>query len=119
MQIIRCLHTAILVSDLDKAEQFYGDVLGLPKVSRELRFPGAWYEAAGYQIHLMVGTPAQLHNLEKWGRNGHIAFAVADLDLAKAHLLAHNCPIQMSASGRPALFTQDPDGNVIELSCLG
>ncbi|NES67685.1 MAG: glyoxalase, partial [Okeania sp. SIO2D1] len=26
------------------------------------------------------------------------------------------CQIKMSASGRPALFTQDPDGNIIELS---
>jgi catechol-2,3-dioxygenase len=25
-------------------------------------------------------------------------------------------PVQMSASGRSALFTQDPDGNIVEIS---
>lgn len=118
MQITHCLHTAILVSDLEKAEHFYGTVLGLAKVSRELKFPGAWYEVQGYQIHLMVGAVPELYNAEKWGRNRHVAFSVSDLDAAKAQLLAHHCPIQMSASGRAAIFTQDPDGNVIELSQL-
>jgi len=116
MHITRCLHTAILVADLNQAEYFYGTVLGLTKVSRELKFPGAWYEVAGYQLHLMVGGGAELYNPEKWGRNRHIAFAVADLDAAKQKLLQSNCPMQMSASGRAAIFTQDPDGNVIELS---
>jgi catechol 2,3-dioxygenase-like lactoylglutathione lyase family enzyme len=116
IDITHCLHTAILVSDLDRAEQFYGTVLGLRKVDRALRFPGTWYEVNGYQIHLMVGQSAALYNTEKWGRNRHVAFSVLDLEAAKAQLLAHGCPIQMSASGRSALFTQDPDGNVIELS---
>jgi Predicted ring-cleavage extradiol dioxygenase len=118
VQIIRCLHTAILVSDLERAEHFYGNVLGLPRVERVLKFPGVWYEVDGYQIHLMLAKsgPEGLENTEKWGRNRHIAFSVSDLEAAKEHLLAHHCPIQMSASGRAALFTQDPDGNVIELS---
>lgn len=118
MDITRCLHAALLVSDLERAEQFYGTVLGLTKIDRALRFPGAWYEVAGFQVHLMTAATfaAELQNAEKWGRNQHLAFSVADLDAAKTELLSHNCPIQMSASGRPALFTQDPDGNVIELS---
>ena len=31
-------------------------------------------------------------------------------------LVEADCPVQTSASGRPALFTQDPDGNIIELT---
>ncbi len=91
---------------------------GASKVSRELRFPGAWYEINGFQIHLIVAdsAPSALQNQEKWGRNRHVAFSVANLEVAKAELLAQNVSIQMSASGRAALFTQDPDGNVIELS---
>lgn len=116
MQVLKCLHTAILVRDLAQAEQFYGTVLGLPKVNRVLRFPGIWYDIGGYQLHLMVGSVPELENPEKWGRNRHIAFAVADLAAAQARLAAHGCVIQASASGRAALFTQDPDGNVIELS---
>ncbi|MBW4473176.1 MAG: VOC family protein [Stenomitos rutilans HA7619-LM2] len=120
MNITRCLHAALLVSDLERSEHFYGTVLGLEKVDRALRFPGAWYEVAGFQIHLMTADPLanELYNTEKWGRNRHLAFSVANLEAAKEQLVSNNCPTQMSASGRAALFTQDPDGNVIELGEL-
>lgn len=118
MQITGYLHTAVLVSNLEQAEQFYGSVLGLQKVDRPLKYPGAWYQLGEMQVHLMVdaGWAASLQNAEKWGRNPHLAFAVADLDSAKQQLIQQGYPIQLSASGRAALFVRDPDGNVIELS---
>jgi glyoxylase I family protein len=116
MQITTFLHAALLVSDLAKAEHFYGTVLGLAKVDRVLKFPGAWYAVGEFQIHLIAAQDlSKLQNLEKWGRNRHLAFAIADLSAAKAQLIAHGYEFQMSASGRSALFVQDPDGNVIEL----
>ena len=118
MQITQCLHVAVLVSDLEQAEHFYGNVLGLSKVERVLKFPGAWYQVGEFQIHLIVDPNAarELQNAEKWGRNPHIAFSVVNLDEAKERLQAHGHDLQVSASGRAALFTQDPDGNIIELS---
>lgn len=118
MQITQCLHTAILVSNLEKAEHFYSNILGLSKIERILKYPGVWYQIDQYQIHLMVDTSIQpaLSNPEKWGRNPHIALSVTNLNDAKTQLLAHNYQIQTSASGRAAIFTQDPDGNIIELS---
>ena len=118
MQITQSLHAALLVSDLEKAEHFYGQILKLPKVERSLNFPGTWYQVGNFQIHLIVSSEIipDLVNSEKLGRNRHLAFSVVDIDAAKSHLLANNCPIKMSASGRAALFTQDPDGNIIELS---
>ncbi|MEH2236248.1 VOC family protein [Nostoc sp.] len=116
MQIIQSLHTAILVTDLERSEHFYGKVLGLSKIDRSLNYAGAWYQVGNYQIHLIVAPAVPTENPnEKWGRNPHVAFSVTDLDAAKQELLNHNYPIQPSASGRPALFTQDPDGNIIEL----
>ena len=111
------LHVAINVRDLARAEAFYGGVLGLEKVNRTLNFPGTWYQVGDFQLHLIVAIdwqPAPHHS--KWGRNAHVAFAIADLDAAKATLAAARCPIQTSASGRAALFTQDPDGNIVELT---
>ena len=118
MQITQCLHAAILVSDLEKAEHFYSNVLGLPKVDRILKYPGAWYQVGEFQVHLILSPNlgTKLHNREKWGRNPHIAFAVASLGEAKERLQACGYSMQMSASGRAALFTQDPDGNIIEIS---
>lgn len=116
--LTQALHAAVLVTDLTRAEVFYSQVLGLEPVKRSLNFPGIWYQVGAFQIHLIVASTCQvpLSNPEKWGRNAHLAFAVEDLEAAKATLLAAGCPVQASASGRAALFTQDPDGNVIEIS---
>jgi catechol 2,3-dioxygenase-like lactoylglutathione lyase family enzyme len=121
MKISHYLHTAILVSDLEQAEQFYGQVLGLEKVDRVLKFPGVWYQLGHVQIHLIVDTSItpKLQNVEKWGRNPHLALAVEDLAAAKSELIAHGYEVQPSASGRPALFVQDLDGNIIELTEVG
>lgn len=118
IQIKQSLHVAVLVSDLAKAEHFYGSVLKLPKIERSLRFPGSWYQIGSFQIHLIVaeGLTQSLLNPEKWGRNPHMAFAVTDIEETKEALMRLGFPVQMSRSGRPALFTQDPDGNVIELN---
>ena len=118
MQITQALHAALLVSNIEKSKHFYSSVLGLSKIDRNLKFPGIWYQAGNLQIHLILAAtiiPDAVDN-EKLGRNRHLAFSVANLEAAKQQLIARNCPFQMSASGRSALFTQDPDGNIIELS---
>ena len=121
MKITQYLHTALLVTHLDKAEYFYGTVLGLTKVDRILKYPGTWYQIGDIQIHLIVDSTflSSLQNSAKMGRNPHIALGVESLETAQQHLIAHGCTVEMSASGRAALFTQDPDGNVIELSQVG
>jgi catechol 2,3-dioxygenase-like lactoylglutathione lyase family enzyme len=118
MQINKSIHAAILVSDLEQSEQFYGQILGLEKVERPLNFPGIWYQIGEFQIHLIQAETVinDQVNSEKWGRNRHLAFSVDNLEAAKQQLIADNYSFQMSASGRAALFTKDPDGNIIELN---
>ncbi|MBD2580317.1 VOC family protein [Oscillatoria sp. FACHB-1406] len=120
MQIQQCLHTAILVADIARAEQFYGKILGLNKVDRGLNYAGVWYQIGDYQLHLIADENAKTEpdNTEKWGRNPHIALGVVDLNVAIATLSQHHYPFQMSSSGRSSLFVRDPDGNVLELSQL-
>ena len=112
------LHVALLVTDLTRAQHFYETVLGLTPAERSLRFSGIWYQLGSFQIHLIESPNwrVSLPTPEKLGRNPHLALAVADLSAVKAALTAANYRVQKSASGRAALFTQDPDGNVIELS---
>jgi len=121
MDVSRCVHAALLVSDLARAEEFYERALGLKKVDRAaaLRFPGTWFQLGeNLQLHLIVhpGWEAPTPNCEKWGRNPHLALAIADFEALKAQLQAENIPFQLSASGRAALFVRDPDGNVLELA---
>ncbi|MBX2862625.1 MAG: VOC family protein [Leptolyngbyaceae cyanobacterium MAG.088] len=112
------LHAAINVSRLETAEHFYGTVLGLSKIERDLKFAGAWYQLGSFQLHLIVAEKNHERPTphEKWGRQAHLAFAIADLEIAKQQLTAANVPMQASSSGRKAIFIQDPDGHVIELS---
>lgn len=116
MQIIQLLHTALLVTDLDRAKHFYGTVLGLSEIERSLKYPGVWYQVGEFQLHLIVSAAVapDVVNSEKLGRNRHLAFAITELNAVKAQLQVQGHLVQMSASGRPAFFTQDPDGNVIE-----
>lgn len=121
MDVSRCVHAALLVSDLARAEEFYERALGLKKVDRAaaLRFPGTWFQLGeNLQLHLIVhpGWEAPTPNCEKWGRNPHLALEIADFEALKAQLQAENIPFQLSASGRAALFVRDPDGNVLELA---
>lgn len=116
--ILQSLHVALLVSDLASAEEFYGEVLGLEQAPRSLNFPGLWYQIGAVQLHLIhhTGWQAPCPRPDKWGRNAHVAFQVTDLADIKTRLTKQGYPIQMSSSGRAALFTQDKDGNVVELS---
>lgn len=117
MGVTRYLHTAILVSDVEKAESFYTHILELPKTERSLKFPGVWYQLGDDQIHLIEDQNWKATEVnQKWGRNPHLALAVSDLEKMKTRLKTKGYPFQESSSGRAALFTKDPDGNIIELS---
>lgn len=118
MKISQFLHSAILVSDLEKSNYFYGEVLNLKQIERSLSFAGTWYQVGEFQLHLIAANQVTLDtvNNEKWGRNRHLAFSIEDIEVAKQHLSEYNYPFQMSSSGRAALFVQDPDGNIIELN---
>jgi glyoxylase I family protein len=112
------LHAALLVTDLERSAWFYGTVLQLPLLDRPLRFPGLWFGVGSVQLHLIQQEAVIDDRMmaQPWGRNRHLAFAVRDLEGCRLQLETYGCPLQLSASGRQALFTQDPDGNVIELS---
>ena len=114
--ILYPLHVAVQVSELDAAEHFYSEVIGLQKVERNLTFPGTWYQIGDFQLHLIVSDWAKNPIREdKWGRHPHVTFAIHDLDGVKQSLSEQNIPFQMSSSGRAALFVKDPDGYSIEL----
>lgn len=116
VDILYPLHVAVQVSDLKKSDAFYTEVIGLQKVTRQLSFPGSWYQVGDFQLHLIVSEWAKNPTREdKWGRHPHITFAIRDLAAVKQALAERNTPYQMSSSGRAALFVKDPDGNVVEL----
>ena len=116
VDILYPLHVAVQVSNLEKSDNFYSEVIGLTKVERQLSFPGSWYQVGDFQLHLIVSDWAiNPEREDKWGRHPHLTFAIKNLANVKQSLVNRGIAFQMSSSGRAALFVKDPDGNVIEL----
>ena len=111
-------HTGVKITDVTKAKEFYGQLLGLTELPRpELPVPGAWYECNGVQVHL-IGDSDKMRDL--LGVGPHIALQVEDLEQAKQELTArgiafHELTPPPSMRANPVLFVRDPDGNVVEL----
>ena len=55
MNVTQFLHASLLVSDTQRAVDFYRTILGLqPNANRpDLGYPGAWLDIGAQQIHLL------------------------------------------------------------------
>ena len=116
-------HVAVCVTDIERAKQFYGGVLGLKEIPRPpFPFGGAWYKLPdGRQFHLIVHErPRTLRGTTAIDlRDGHLALGVADFDRAVAHLRAAGVDrVERPENVTPwkQVYVTDPDGNVIELN---
>ena len=112
-------HVAIIVSDLVKAKQVYGDILGLePDVRPDLHFGGLFYKLGnGQQLHIMLLDNPDAKSIKPahGGRYRHFALSVSKLDVIKVKLEQNDIAYTQSKSGRAAIFFYDFDGNAIEL----
>jgi glyoxylase I family protein len=115
-------HVAIDVTDLDRAKNFYGGVLGLEELERPpFDFPGAWYALGDRQLHLIVhdGTRTLRRTTDIDARDGHFALRVADFDATLARLRERGVEVverRTNVTPWTQMYVTDPDGNVIELN---
>jgi len=110
-------HVSLLVTDLERAGNFYINLLGMVKDNSrpEMAFPGMWLKIGTQQIHLLCfGKTVTGTGTENPGRDAHCALAVSSVSRVKEILEKENIPCHMSKSGRRALFCRDPDGNGLE-----
>jgi len=114
-------HLVLRVADLDRAIQFYGEVLGC-HVERRLDEPKLVQLRAGTSMIDLVPAgsapqPAEGRNLD------HFAVRISTFDYAAlaAHLQRHGIAVgevrrRYGAEGYgSSLYITDPDGNVVEL----
>jgi len=110
-------HVSLLVADLQRACDFYINVLGLEEDESRpaMAFPGVWLKIGPQQIHLQcLDKTASGTGAEHPGRDAHFALAVVDLSKIELILEQKEISFNLSKSGRRALFCRDPDGNGIE-----
>ena len=118
-------HIAIICSDYTVSKRFYTEVLGLTVLQEIYRAERQSYKLDlavndRYQIELFSfpDPPKRPSRPEAVGLR-HLAFAVADLDAAVAHLTDHAVvtePIRVDVhTGRRFTFFADPDGLPLEL----
>jgi catechol 2,3-dioxygenase-like lactoylglutathione lyase family enzyme len=115
-------HAAVAVTDLIRAKQFYGGVLGLKEIPRPaFSFDGAWYRAGDRDIHLIVvvGDPSVNRDRKLDMADGHLALRVTSFAEAQAHLESAGVPMRVTIGGPtgfPQIHIMDPDRNIIEIN---
>ena len=118
-------HAAFHTTDLDKARDFYGRILGLQEIVRpNVMSSGIWYSAGpAHELHITlsdsdgVPKPGRDINPRKRGVEGrHLAFAVADMEETKNLLDKEGIPYVGSNDDLPQIFVEDFDGNLVELN---
>ncbi|CAA9540452.1 MAG: hypothetical protein AVDCRST_MAG73-1841 [uncultured Thermomicrobiales bacterium] len=122
--IVGFYELALEVADLEESERFYHDLLGLPVVDRWSGERRATVLGLGGNGFLLLWPPetggaAAIHG----GRGGsHVHFALRippeAVDPTRARLEALGVPVEtfVFERGDRALYLDDPDGNVVELS---
>jgi glyoxylase I family protein len=125
MRIVGVHHVAVICSDYERSKAFYVEVLGLVVIAEAYREARRSYKL---DLRLPDGTQVELFSFpdppkrpsypEACGLR-HLAFAVADLDAAVAHLQVHGVavePVRVDEyTGRRFTFFADPDGLPLEL----
>ena len=112
-------HAGVVVKDLDRAEWFYGQLMGMSKLPRpEFSIKGAWYEmASGAQLHLMVSEEAVQ------GSNRHVALEVENFEETVQVLKENEIRFQTEPGkrhdGSDAMSILDTEGNLVEITAHG
>jgi glyoxylase I family protein len=110
-------HVALIVHDLDKAKQFYGEILGfLESQDRpNFDFDGIWYHIGSTELHLVVPrVPKALGQ-----KDGHFAIRVTNMNEVLERLEQYNWKYDSypeSITGWHQVFVIDPEGHRIEFN---
>jgi catechol 2,3-dioxygenase-like lactoylglutathione lyase family enzyme len=121
------VETGIYVDDLDRAERFYRDVLGLAVLSKEAG-RHVFFRAGNSSVLLAFLPEATLRGdvLPAHGARGpgHFALGVPDgsLGVWEERLAAHHVTVEKEVSwprGGRSLYFRDPAGNSVELITRG
>ena len=129
MQPAAILESALYVTDLETAEAFYADVIGLERIGKvEGRHV---FFRCGQGVLLLFNAEATRHPPAPDARlpvpphgaagQGHLCFSASaeDLERWKTHLSAHGVAIEAELEwpqGGRSIYLRDPSGNSLEFA---
>ncbi len=108
-------HVTVTVTDLDRAKDFYGRILGLQELPRRgvKGSDGAWYQIGPSQINLLRREKPEPDSAR------HFAVCVDSIQAARQALQAEG--LEMTETTQVGnidrFFFADPDGNRVEIVC--
>lgn len=123
MRVERVLETCLYVDDLELAEEFYTQVLGLSAFSRLENRHVFFRCGTGVFLVFRPEESMKPNDVPTHGALGgsHVAFAVQQHQIAswREHLLVHGVRIEKEVAwpdGGYSLYFRDPSGNSLELA---
>ena len=121
-RITGILETVLYVADVDRAERFYRDVMGLTQIGKEPVRHVFFRVGSGVLLLFRAQTTRQAGSLPPHGADGeiHVCFTTspAEYEVWKRRIQKHGIAILQEtewAQGRSFYF-RDPDGNLLELA---
>jgi len=111
-------HAAVRVTDVERARNFYINVLGFKQIPRpDVPSPGAWLSLGNAQVHLIHGPANRAEAEPGMATKPHIAIVIDDFSNAGAELEKHGIKhkVMIGSVAGSVIVLQDPDGNAIEL----
>ncbi|MFT3929892.1 MAG: VOC family protein [Spongiibacteraceae bacterium] len=125
LEIADIHHVAIIASDYSRSRKFYTEILGLTVIAENFRANRNSYkldlrvnDSIQIELFSFPNPPPRPSRPEACGLR-HLAFRVANLDVAIEHLQQHAIPVEPirvdEYTGRRFTFFADPDGLPLEL----
>lgn len=125
------LETALSVADLERAREFYSQLLGYPLITSDDRFCA--FRAGDRQVFLLFlkgsdpsGTQLPFGFIPAHGASGvsHVAFSTSEEDIPKWLGRLANQGIKVESQftwplGGTSVYFRDPDGHLLELITPG
>jgi catechol 2,3-dioxygenase-like lactoylglutathione lyase family enzyme len=126
-EIVTLVETGVYAEDLDRAETFYQDVLGLERIAKEAG-RHVFFRVGPANMLLIFHAAATLKGdvLPAHGASGpgHFALGIPapDFEAWKERLAANGVPVEKEVQwplGGRSLYFRDPAGNSVELITPG
>ena len=121
-RIAGILETVLYVADIDRAERFYRDVMGLTEIGKDPERHVFFRVGSGVLLLFRAAQTRQARSLPAHGADGeiHICFTIDgdEYEAWKARIREYRIVIEKETewpAGRSFYF-RDPDGNLLELA---